>query len=79
MKHGASAYRRKRCGCEQCRDDHRVRARAERAARALRLAQDRTLAPHGHPSTYINWDCRCEPCTAANTAACAARVKASAR
>lgn len=36
--------------------------------RVARLAEDPSLAPHGVRNTYKNWGCRCEPCTAANSA-----------
>jgi hypothetical protein len=38
-----------------------------REGRGERLAADPTLAPHGVRNTYVNWMCRCEPCTTANT------------
>lgn len=33
--------------------------------RVARLRADPTLAPHGVPSTYTNWGCRCPDCSAA--------------
>ena len=45
-----------------------MRARIKR--RAERLATDPSVeVEHGTVSTYRNWGCRCEPCTAANSAA----------
>lgn len=43
-----------------------------RSQRARRLAEDPSLAEHGKGATYRNWGCRCDPCTAANSADCAA-------
>lgn len=43
--------------------------RARRAARGLPPDDPR----HGKPSTYTNWHCRCDRCTAANSAASQAR------
>lgn len=33
--------------------------------RTADLIVDPTLAPHGDPSTYTNWGCRCIPCRTA--------------
>ena len=35
--------------------------------RCARLILDPTCAPHGSPSTYTNWGCRCDLCTLAYT------------
>lgn len=48
---------------------------ARDARRALQLAEDPTIVPHGTLSTYTNWKCRCVPCRGANTAAVAAARK----
>lgn len=37
--------------------------------RVARMITDPTCAPHGEPSTYVNWGCRCEPCTASRRTA----------
>lgn len=33
--------------------------------RVARLIADPSLAPHGVPSTYTNWGCRCDECSIA--------------
>jgi len=70
--HGiASTYRsRSACRCDACREANTARYRAEKQARAARLAVDPTLAPHGKVTTYTNWGCRCAPCSQANADRC---------
>lgn len=58
------------CRCDQCRELHRARCAAIRAALAARPRED---VPHGTLSGYRSWRCRCRPCTQANTAAGRAR------
>lgn len=63
--HGSQTmYQRHGCRCDECRAGNARRNAAMRRDRALRLAQDPTLAPHGSVSTYNNWDCRCDECRA---------------
>jgi hypothetical protein len=62
-----------------------ARTPEERAANTARCREqrrrraERGLPPddprHGKPSTYTNWGCRCDRCTAANTEACAAAAR----
>jgi len=74
--HGASLYRsRTPCRCNVCREDHRLRHRAERAARYGRrvwVNGNLTIVDpdvrHGLQTTYSNWGCRCDECRAANAA-----------
>lgn len=68
--HGlASTYRSPayKCRCAECREAHRQRFLEENARRAERLAHDPTLAEHGKYSTFTNWGCRCDKCTAAQS------------
>lgn len=62
--------------CRRALADYTTEIRARRRKlRRLdengRLVADRDskgrLLPHGDPSTYRNWLCRCEPCTVANS------------
>jgi hypothetical protein len=76
IKHGTeTAYTWHRCRCQTCRATWSVRTRARVWARMekRKLVDGRLVAPlsadcHGKGSTYRNWGCRCEPCTAANRA-----------
>jgi hypothetical protein len=60
------------CRCDTCRaanTERVVRRQHERRA-ARQLINGRLVAPvpphrHGLASTYVNWSCRCEPCTQA--------------
>lgn len=65
--HNASTYRNWGCRCEKCRKAHSFHILMSRYARAERLRDDPSLAPHGVCTTYENWMCRCAPCTAAHT------------
>jgi hypothetical protein len=47
-------------GCHAC-GNRRSRARAQQRAKA-----DPTLVPHGTPSGYDYWGCRCDACSDAN-------------
>lgn len=70
VDHGHGDHRTyiKGCRCADCREAMRVRAAEKRAAwRSDPAAAAR--AGHGKLSTYKNYGCRCEPCTAANTEA----------
>jgi hypothetical protein len=67
MKHGTSYAYTNGCRCDVCREGSRVRVAIALEARKERLLIDPTLAPHGVRNTYVNWKCRCEPCTTANT------------
>lgn len=77
--HGTiTGYNRHRCRQPACRAAARA-ATAEARQRRLALRVERggrsyaerdtngNPLPHGDASTYQNWGCRCEPCTAANT------------
>ena len=37
--------------------------------RAMMVARDPSLVPHGTNNGYVNWSCRCRPCTDAHAAA----------
>lgn len=58
------------CRCDGCRTASRNRQYRQKKIRQKRLAKDMTLANHGQASTYMNWGCRCEPCTTAHSARC---------
>lgn len=66
MKHGASRYRKYRCRCDVCTDDHRERAARESARRRDMTRDNGGVAPvpQHNRDTYKNWACRCGPCTA---------------
>lgn len=71
LKHNYAAYRNRLCHCDTCREDHRLyiaRRRAERGAERV-LVEGRLVHPratHGCASSYVNWGCRCVPCTSAH-------------
>ena len=66
--HGDHRTYAKGCRCAACRDANRIHHAELRATwKADPSSADR--AGHGKPSTYKNHGCRCEKCTAANTAA----------
>lgn len=73
-RHGAAGYNRG-CRCGSCRGAAAGRARRNRAGRLTRPIPDGVK--HG-ASCYGNWDCRCEACTAGNSARIAA-YRAAAR
>lgn len=60
MKHGVYTTYTHGCRCDPCREVHtevqRDRFKRDREARAA------TDAPHGTPSGYMNWSCRCDDC-----------------
>lgn len=62
--HGTrGGYSNHRCRCTECREAHRV-------AMAAWKAQAVHREPYRHDAAaYRNWGCRCEICTAANSAA----------
>lgn len=69
--HGLPNTYKSGCRCTQCREANRV----YQAAATARRAADPTaadIAGHGKRSTYANYQCRCDACRAAHTAACRA-------
>lgn len=62
--HGRIAGYRQGCRCESCTNIHRVNFLRQKTSRALRQHE----ATHGRASTYLNWSCRCTPCTEAHSA-----------
>lgn len=78
MNHSAALYRgRKPCRCDTCREGHRRRYAAERAARHSectiingRRISTHPSARHGTAATYSYYGCQCEPCTRANSNEC---------
>lgn len=71
--HGLASTYVDGCRCDKCREAHRVRHAASRAALA---ARPRDQVPHGTSGGYDNWLCRCEKCTAAKKARNAASRRA---
>lgn len=70
LMHNYAAYVNRKCRCTVCVEDHRAhiaevrqKRRAERVLVGARLVHPR--AKHGLCSSYQNYGCRCEPCTAA--------------
>ena len=68
VTHGMSSTYNRGCRCPDCTKANRVRTLFARASRAKRLAADPSLAEHGKHATYVNWDCRCDPCLQAQMA-----------
>jgi len=64
--HGTAGKYNSGCRCAECKKAHRDKQRADRARRS----PDNPQCPHGTQGGYINWNCRCEACTKANTEAC---------
>jgi hypothetical protein len=69
--HSAADYRNSRCVCETGRQLNREYSQRMRTVRWEKTRDNGGVAPtvkHGR-STYVNWGCRCEVCTADNSAA----------
>lgn len=62
FEHGMGGYR-KGCKCDVCRAANALRYMEDQRDRCARLKADPSIRPHGDPSTYHNWGCRCIPCT----------------
>jgi hypothetical protein len=63
-KETGSCYAHHGCRCDVCR------AANSRRVRKRRQERDPSQLPreeHGKQATYINWNCRCEPCTRAHS------------
>jgi hypothetical protein len=52
------------CRCDECKEAHRLRCAAVKAALAARPRED---VPHGTDSGYTNWACRCALCCKVNS------------
>jgi hypothetical protein len=66
--HGASGYVNYGCGCDICKEGHRLSMAKMRAKRFARTAANGGVAPiavHNN-STYTNWGCHCDPCSNAH-------------
>lgn len=50
--------------CDLCKQAHSTATLNGNARRAAMLRADPSLREHGKPSTYLNWECRCEECKA---------------
>ncbi len=68
FKHNVGGYTNHGCRCDECRAGFAAYTKKRNREREALLLADPTLAPHGVPSTYGNWRCRCRPCTDAWTA-----------
>lgn len=75
-RHGGSgnAYSNLRCRCTECRRVNTARVLRRKAERLREIPPDRV---HGTRGGYLNWGCRCRPCTDAHSAACAAYYRAT--
>lgn len=61
------------------RDEARRRVEAKRRrirARKMAAGEAPASVQHGRDSTYVNWGCRCVPCTDAHAQAAARRRQA---
>lgn len=83
IEHGGSGAGYVRgCRCDVCtqantdrcraRRDERLAARVEVNGRLV-VVDETQVENHGKRSTYMNWGCRCVPCTDSNTVATNAR------
>lgn len=64
--HGSeSAYSRKGCRCDVCREGRSAR---RKAARVPKSRPPLPPTPHGTRTGYVTRKCRCGPCKAANSA-----------
>lgn len=62
-RHGTEyRYNKHKCRCQACRAAHANRQATNVAQRRAILEVDPSIRPHGNPSTYKNWGCRCDPC-----------------
>ena len=62
--HGSSGYVNYGCGCEVCREGHRIAMANARVRRRARTKANGGIAPvavHNN-STYTNWGCECGVC-----------------
>ncbi len=64
--HGIPSAYNNGCRCDECRLAHRARMAR---IRADLFSRPRDQVPHGTRGGYINWGCRCQPCTTAATVA----------
>lgn len=82
LSHGTATSYNRGCPCDLCKAKNTARnttLRNQRTAQRV-LIHGRLVAPlppekHGKYSTYVNWKCRCIPCTDANTIACSKKAK----
>lgn len=66
-EHGKSHTYRHGCRCLLCRRANTEKVAANSRARAIKLGDLNHPQPeHGTASTYTNWKCRCDTCSAAH-------------
>ena len=71
MRHGGSGSGYTQgCRCELCKMAYARRQRVRRKRRGEELRAGLVNPQHGTRSTYLNYECRCPECTAANKVAC---------
>jgi len=61
-EHGTRACYLQGCRQPPCATANTSYLHNLRQRRKQDLAADPTLKPHGSPSTYVNWGCRCPQC-----------------
>ena len=67
--HGTDSHYGSGCRCDECREAHRVAAKARRDVRAADTRSGWLPVPHGTTNAYANYGCRCTACRDANRAA----------
>lgn len=72
-QHGNSQSYNNGCRCVVCTRWNAADNATRRAKRTPPPADD---PRHGKPSTYVNWNCRCEVCTEAHSAKCKREAEA---
>lgn len=63
-------YRYHGCRCSLCKEFNANRNKDLQASRHARLNEMFDKLPHGETSTYLNWGCRCAPCTKSQSISC---------
>lgn len=72
-RHGIATTYNRGCRCGQCVENNYQRQKFNGFKREVRVRAgfvDVSKMKHGKRSTYINWGCRCEPCSKAHSDAC---------
>lgn len=67
MEHGTRYCYAQGCGRIECKMANSTYIHGLRERRKKALAENPALKPHGSPSTYINWGCRCDECGEAHS------------
>ena len=72
-QHGTGYSYNEGCRCDDCRAANARRTAVQRRERNRKMRVGLASPPHGHASTYLNYDYRCEPCKQAHSVALAKR------